>query len=327
MRILKNLLKILISVGLMAWLIKSAEPRKIFDVFGRAQQANGLLYLFVAFGLTFLAVLFLSLRWHVLLKGYGFPIKRRRLYGFYLIGMFFNNFLPTSIGGDVVRIYKIVEDTSDRTAAFASVIIERMMGIAATLLLAIVSLFFLSQSFHNNRLLLVSVVLFLAIAIFFAIVIRKRPFHSLLRLFDKFTFFHIGEKINKLFEAIHYFSRQRRILVYVFCFSLLSQTSVVLMNYCLAKAFSLQIEMIYLFMVVPVTFALTMLPSINGIGIRDLGYVSLLGQIGVSNAGAISLSFMNVVIPMFVSVFGAVLFVTQKRKSKMGEIDAIESSF
>jgi uncharacterized membrane protein YbhN (UPF0104 family) len=90
------------------------------------------------------------------------------------------------------------------------------------------------------------------------------------------------------------------------------------MNYVLAHALKIEISITYLFLVVMVTFIITILPSINGIGIREFGFISLLSRAGVSNAIALSLSFLNLIIPMILSLSGAVLFVLQKHKS--GEV-------
>ncbi len=326
MRYLKNILKAVISLGLLGYLIYQADPQKIWEVIAQVGRANGLWYLAAAFVWEGMAILLMSMRWKKLLTGYGHQLVLKRLTGFYMIGLFFNNFLPTSIGGDVVRIYKVAEETDDRTSAFASVIIERMLGIAATLFLAITALFFISQQFHSTRMMVISIVLFFTIALFFVFMLQNRSFTFLLRVFDRFTVFNIGEKINKLFEAIHFFKKRRRILLYVFLFSLGSQVAIILMNYSLALAFNVVLDIRYLFMVIPVTFVLTMLPSINGVGLRDLGFVSLLGRVGVSSAAALSLSFMNLFIPMALSVWGAVLFVVQKRKSNTGGFDALETN-
>ena len=148
----------------------------------------------------------------------------------------------------------------------------------------------------------------------------------MVRIFEKVTFFKIGEKLSKLFEAIHFFKARRRILLYVFLYSLASQVSIILMNYYLVRAFNIQVDLIYLFLVVPVTFVMTILPSINGVGLRDLGYVSLLARVGVSDAAALSLSFMNLFIPMLISISGAVLFVIHKRKSNKGDYNVFETS-
>ncbi len=327
MHYLKNIVKAAVSLGLLGYLVYQADPQKIWDVIAQVGRSHGLWYVISAFLFEVAAILLMALRWKKLLSGYGHTIGFQRLSGFYLIGLFFNNFLPTSIGGDVVRIYKVAEETDDRTSAFASVIIERMLGIAATLSLAITALFFISQQFHSTRMMIVSIVLFIGIALFFVFMLQNWSFKILLRLFSYFTVFNIGEKINKLFEAIHYFKKRRRILLFVFLYSLGSQVAIIFMNYSLALAFNVALDIRYLFMVIPVTFVLTMLPSINGVGLRDLGFVSLLGRVGVSSPAALSLSFMNLLIPMILSVGGAVLFVIQKRKSKTGGFDVLETNF
>lgn len=326
MNYLKNIVKILISLGLLIYLVLRADPGKILDVFGNVDAANGLWFILAAFACAFLSVLLMSARWQALLSAYHYRVPLKRLSGFYLIGMFFNNFLPTSIGGDVIRVYKIVNETNDRTVGFAGVIIERILGIAATLLLAIFALFFISQQFHSERLLYTSIFLFLAIMLFFMLMVRNRPFKLLLRVFEKLTIFKIGEKFNKLFEAIHHFKDRRRTLLLVLFYSLLSQLSIILMNFFLVKAFALKVDISYLFVVIPVSFLLTILPSINGVGFRDLGFVQVLKHAGIGDAAALSLSFMNLLIPMIISVIGAVLFIIQKRKDKIGEINALETS-
>jgi len=326
MRYFKNILKAVFSLSLLAYLVYEAEPQKIIKVFDDVDLAEVFWFITGAFVCIIFWLIFMTMRWKVLLSGYKYQVSFGRLISFYLMGMFFNNFLPTSIGGDVFRIYKIVEETGDRTTGFASVIIERMLGIAATLILAVLALFMISQQFHSTQLLYISIMLLLLIMAFFLIIVRNRPFKMLLRIFDKMTFFRIGERFNKLFEAIHYFQKRRRILLYVLLYSIFSQVSVVFMNYFFVRAFSLNVDLSYLFVVVPVTFLLTILPSINGVGVRDFGFVSLLSRVGVTHAAALSLSFMNLIMPMLISVIGAVLFIIQKRKTNSGEINAFETS-
>jgi hypothetical protein len=326
MRHVKTLLKALFSLGLLGYLVYSADPAKITKVLSLVVRNDGILNLGFAAISLLIAISMMALRWNILLKRYQTHHPVHRLFGFYLIGLFFNNFLPTSVGGDIYRVYSISADAKSRNIGFASVITERMIGIAATLFIAIVSLYFVSQFFHNPRLLYISIMLFLMIISFFFIMTRNRPVRWLLWLFDKITIFNIGERINKLLETIHELRSRRRIFVYVFSFSVLSQISIVFMNFFLARALSIRIDLSYLFLVVTITFVLTMLPSINGVGIRDLGYVTLLSEVGISNAAAISLSFLNLLLPMFISISGAVLFIIQKRKTTTGEIDVIKSS-
>ncbi|MBN1406518.1 MAG: flippase-like domain-containing protein [Calditrichaceae bacterium] len=304
----------IISAGLLIYLLYYVGINAIVDEFNNILANSGLVYIVYALLIGLVAVLIMSTRWQVILRGYGYDTRWGKLFGYYLIGMFFNNFLPSTIGGDVIRVIKVVDDVQNKSSALASVIIERLMGVAATLFLAFLSLLVLWQEFHNPRLLYISGFLFLVIALFFFGLIRNRPFKYLVRIFDTIKWFNIGEKFNRVFEAIHYFQKRRRILAYAFIYSLFSQAGFVIMNYALAHALKIEISLTYLFLVVMVTFIITILPSINGIGIREFGFISLLSRVGVSNATALSLSFMNLIIPMIISLSGAVLFVLQKHK-------------
>jgi glucose uptake protein GlcU len=79
-----------------------------------------------------------------------------------------------------------------------------------------------------------------------------------------------------------------------------------------------------MFIVVPITFLLSMLPSINGIGFRDGGYVVFLARIGISKAAALSLSFLTLLIPMIISISGGILFMLQKKITREEEIKIAE---
>lgn len=315
MRFVKFAIRMVISAGLLIYLLYYVGIQAIADEFNNIIANSGFIYIFYALIIGLLAVIIMSIRWQVILRGYGFDTKWGKLFGYYLIGMFFNNFLPSTIGGDVVRVFKVVEDVENKSSALASVIIERLMGVAATLFLAFISLLILWQEFHNPQLLYVSGCLFLVIVLFFFSLIRNRPFKYLVRIFDTIKWYNIGGKFKRLFEAIHFFQKRRRILAYAFIYSLFSQTGFVIMNYALAHALNIEISLTYLFLVVMVTFIITILPSINGIGIREFGFISLLSKAGVSNATALSLYFLNLIIPMILSLSGAVLFVLQKHKS------------
>ncbi len=327
MRFVKTFLKLAVSIGLLGYLIYISDPKKIFDVLSNIVRSNGLVYLLVAFLLALLSLFLMALRWKHILKYYDQNVAVLRLFNFYLIGLFFNNFLPTSIGGDVIRIYHLIDDTKERTSAFASVIIERILGIAATLFLAIISLFYVSHYFEDQRILFTSIILFTLIFGFFFLFTRERPVDFLLTVFDKITLLNIGEKINKLIEAIHFLKQKRIIFVWLFTYSLLAQTCIVFMNYAIIKALNLNVAVSYLFLVIPVTFMLTMLPSINGLGVREGGFVVLLGKVGIYNAAALSVSFLNVIIPMIISLSGALLFLLHKRKLITSEVSVSEKDF
>jgi len=323
---LKTIIKIIFSIGLLIYLIHLADPEKIFSIISRIWTGGRFIYVILAILVFTLAIVVYAYRWQVLLKGYNIQVRVFKLFRFYLIGLFFNNFLPTGIGGDVTRIYNLIQETGDRTIGFASVMTERLLGITSTLILTLFSLTWLLGSFSTNRILYLNIGLLVFILFFFYLVFNRMYPESFAEKIKTIKLFKLGERIDKLFEAIRYFQDKKIVYVKVISVSLFAQALVIVMHYFCVLALGLDVSVLYLFLVVPVTFLLTMLPSINGLGVRDGGFVFLLGKKGISTAAALSLSFLAIIVPMIVSIAGAILFVLQKKNSKIEDIKSVEKT-
>jgi uncharacterized protein (TIRG00374 family) len=327
MKIVKTVLRITISVGLLGYLIYHADPLKILNLLNGIWQGEGTLFLFSAVLLFILAYIFLAVRWQVLVKGYGLNIPTYVLFKYYLIGLFFNNFLPTGIGGDVMRIYNLIRNSGERTIGFASVMTERLMGITATLILSIGALLLISDQFKNLPLLLLAVFLLIFIILFFFLIFQNRFFDLVTRLVQNVKILRLGERILKFLDALRFYRDKKIIYLKILLITLFTQTLLILMTWFLTRALALEVPLYYLFFVVPVTFLLTMLPSINGLGVREGGFVILLGKIGISEAAAVSLSFLSILIPMIISVAGGILFMMQKKIPDKKDIENVEKIF
>jgi uncharacterized protein (TIRG00374 family) len=327
MQVLKTVLRALISIGLLGYLIYLADPAKILAVLNSVWTSAGIWYLVIAFALFILAYIALTIRWQILVSGYGLKIPTQVLFQYYLIGLFFNNFLPTGIGGDVLRIYNLVRRSGERTIGFASVLTERLMGITATLILAIFALLFSSRGLKTDLLLAVAIGVLTGIFLFFFLIFQDRFFERFSGWAEKIKLFRLGERIHKFLEALRFYQNQKLIYLKILLVSLFSQSLLITMTYFLAQALEIEVSLLYLFFVVPITFLLTMLPSINGLGVREGGFVFLLARIGVSDAAAVSLSFLTVIIPMVVSLAGGILFMTQKQIPNREEIENVEQNY
>ncbi len=323
---LKTFLKVLVSVLLLGYLVYLAEPMKIVQVLGQVWYNSRMVYLFLAIGIYLLATITYASRWQILVKGHGLPVTWLDLFRFYLIGLFFNNFLPTSIGGDVFRIYHLIEKSGDRTAGFTSVLTERLLGIASTLVLTLLALFMLTRLFDDNRLIYTACGLLIFIITFFILVFNDHFLRLAEQLVKPIKLMRLGERIMKFFKAIRFYYNTKSIYLKILSISILGQVLIIIMTYVLSLAIGLQIPLDYMFLVVPISFLVTMLPSINGIGFREGGYVILLGKIGIGNAEAISLSFLSILIPMIVSMSGGILFMLNKQIPKKNELEFVKKN-
>jgi uncharacterized protein (TIRG00374 family) len=323
---IKTILKAVLSIGLLGYLIYIADPIKILEVLDHVWYENGIIYILIAAGLFLLSLLVLSFRWQILVSGYGLNIPTRTLFKYYLIGLFFNNFLPTGIGGDVLRIYNLIQSSGDRTISFASVMTERLLGISSTLILALISILLLRDEFRTNMVLFIVIGLIALVILFFTIAFSKKLASPIEKFTVKLTLFRLGERIQKFLDAIRFYSDSKVVYLKILGVSLVGQVLIIVKAYCLALALGIEVSLIYMFLVVPLSIILSMLPSINGIGFRDGGYVILLAKVGVSKAAALSLSFLTLFIPILISIAGGILFMLQKKVAREKEVEIAEKS-
>jgi uncharacterized protein (TIRG00374 family) len=322
----KTILKASISLALLAYLMYLAEPKKILEVLGHIWYDGGIVYLILALIIFIITLWVFSIRWQILVTGYGLKIPTHHLFKYYLIGLFFNNFLPTAIGGDVLRIYNLIKESGERTIGFASVMTERLSGITSTLILTIISIFILFKDFDNQLLLYLAFVMLAAIVIFFTLIFNHRFLEYFTKVVSPIQILRLGERIIKFLDALRFYQDDKIIYIKILLVSLLAQILIITNIYFLSLALKIDIPFTYLILVVPIIFLVTMLPSINGIGFREGGYVVLLGKIGVSKAAALSLSFISIAMPMLVSLWGGLLFMFQKKIPKKEEIEVVKKN-
>ncbi len=306
-----NILRIAISLGLLYYLIQIANVQKIINTI----QQISLETILFATGAFLLSVVFLTGRWLLLISSYGLKTGFSKLFIFYLIGFFFNNFLPTSIGGDLSRAFYLGQHSGNRSASMGTVFLERLIGVLATLTLAGISLFWLMDYFRTRRIVYLTILLAAFIAIFLAVIMSRRLYRRFSGLLSLITFYDIGDKVSKVFDTLHFYRNKKKVLLGAFFFSLLAQFMLIVMNYILAGSLDMrQVAFGYFVLVVPVTFIFSLMPSINGLGVRDSGYMLLLTRLNISPSYILSLSFLVAAIPMIISLVGGAFFLFYRQK-------------
>lgn len=130
---LLNLLKLIVALGLLVWLFRKLEdPAQLWQ---QIRNANPFL---LGLGATcYAAAVALSgLKWGILLRAIGLPLRASRLLAYQWVAEFFNNFLPAQVGGDVMRGYALASDTHRTADAAASILIDRFIGLLVFMLAA-----------------------------------------------------------------------------------------------------------------------------------------------------------------------------------------------
>ncbi|MBM3700465.1 MAG: flippase-like domain-containing protein [Actinobacteria bacterium] len=304
-----NYSRILISLALLAFIV--LKNYKNFDEIYKVLTST--VSLFIAFALiTHLFMLFIeSLRWHVLLYAQGERVSRAYLFHSMMIGYFYNNLLPSNIGGDFFRIYDIAKNRDVPVQKSASaVFIERFLGLIT------ITIFFAATSFSIYRLLknyVITITVFLAIAFVLFILLSKPQLFKIDRFFKKFKKLDKAWlKIKDFSDAVTSYKNKLPALFLGLFLNIASQLLFTIMFYFISIALGLNVSFLTYAFMVPVIFVIIGIPiSIGGLGVRENLIVFLLSAVGVQNEKAVVFSLVVLFIHIFNAVLGGIAYLTR----------------
>lgn len=300
-------LKFIVSAGLLYWLLSGTNFREIIN---SVSQANyGLLV--IAFLLHPVGLLISAIRWKLLLTIRGSTPKLRFLVESYFVGMFFNNFLPSTIGGDVYRAYDSWRLGQSKSSAFAIVFIDRMLGVLALAIFAVVALTIDDRFTHSvpHLWLWISIVTLGLLVLVYLIFFTPAPLLDFLDRKKSFYGQKIGKKIESIIDAFLAFRGQRSTLFQAMGLSVLLQINVVIHFILIGLAMGLNVPLSGYFLIIPLVTIILMLPvSINGVGVRESSFAILLAGYGVGTSDAIAFAWIGFIMVLIQSILGGVLY-------------------
>ena len=300
-----------LGVGLLAALLLWRDNgRKLLDILAQFDPSYIVLLLLISIGLNGIS----SVKWSLFVHERGTRISQIRLFNLYLIGKFFNNFLPSMVGGDLARIYLLGRAISSQSRSLASVFLERMTGVIGLTLMA--------GSFALiNPPILANWIIALAIAVAgvgcaVALLLFYRPELLLLAL-ERFGNIPVAGRIlrkgGQVIRDVTYFRDQHRLLLlsllYSFAFHLLAGLNV----YVACLSIGLAPPLLDILVITPVILLLVMIPvSPNNVGWWEWCFSVLLMDAGATAAEGLAVALTLRAVTMLVSLVGGLLFLQQR---------------
>jgi uncharacterized protein (TIRG00374 family) len=305
-------LRFTVSAGIIIYLIVRLDVGET----GMHLKNLKLAPLLIAAAADFVMIWTNSLRWQVLLRAKGIVLSTRRLIYYYLVGIFFSAFLPTSVGGDFARVVGVAGATGRRADAFASVVVERMMGFFVLIPICLVSIPFVAGRLEDVTPVLVIGIVGLLIFVAACLVLLRPVARRISRLLDPLLNhlprLRMRERLERAYEAIVVYTGSRAAVIQGLLLSIVSRLVWVAGCYFVAKAFSLEISFTALLVVVPVVELARAVPvSLSGIGVREAAFVALLGQFGVGENLAFAYGLVVYFVFFLFSILGGVLYATR----------------
>lgn len=245
-------------------------------------------------------------RWQWLLGAHGIHDRLRWLVRAYLVAYAAGQILPTSIGGDAMRIFETSRRHPGRGGPVAgSVLLERALGGAATLALGAVGLVLAAGRYDIGAYLWIEAA-FVVAAIVLAVVLFSRSVRPLLaRLAPLLRPLRLDRIVRAVYEAIHSYRTTPRLLVGVFALTLAVQAVRVLAIWAAAEAVGIDLSVRVFYVMGPLFFLVLLVPfTLNGFAVREAFFVSFLGNLGVPSDQAFAAGFLFFLVTILLSLPG-----------------------
>lgn len=307
------LFRISISIVLLIFLFRGVNRKALFELI---RDSNKML-LFFSFCIFSLTHVLGTLRWKILLKAADIHIPLNRIIISMAGGIFFNLFLPSTIGGDLVRSLDLAAHTKKPREVVATVFLDRLSGYTGLAALALISVCF-GWRYVKDRVVLVSVFIIAGLLVCVLLVLFNRHIYALINKFlhpsgQKSSFSRlekIREAIKNLHREIHIFRHHRRIMFYNLGISFLLQVIAAISFWMIGLSLGVDINIIYYFIYLPIIGAITILPiSLGGLGLRDATTIYFFTKVGVSKYLAFAMSLLNFFFVLIIGGIGGIIYV------------------
>jgi uncharacterized protein (TIRG00374 family) len=272
-------------------------------------------WLSAALIVTFVGIVLSALRWQRVLVALDVRTRIRWLLSTYLASLFVSNFLPSTIGGDVLRITRLSASNVETPRSFASVVLERMTGWLVLPVITLAALALNPTLLHLARASRLALTVSFGTLVLLGVVLWAAA-HP-----------RIGGRLasrtgwRRFTGAVHFgldrFRRNPGAAAEVLAAGFVYQLAVVLAAFLAARALGISIGWTAIMAFFPAVAIIQVLPfpTIGGLGVREGALVLFLGPLGVSQSHAIALGLLVYAVNLSVSLLGAPSFAVGRRSA------------
>ena len=295
------LIRVVITLAILILIFRNIEFSNVKDIILHANI--NLLLLAILFQL--LSTLLAGYRWGRVMKKMDFGQRSDFYMKSYFKGSFFNQGLPTSIGGDAVRVLDVASNGHRKRDAFIGVFIDRVLGLAGLLILNLIANYFLPGLLPDNLSIMINVIVASGLIGFISFIyIHKIKALNKGRLLNYIL--RISERLNKILHDARSISFHLIIGILIHLFSIIN-------IYLVGQSVGLEYDLLTMAVIVPPVILLTLIPiSLAGWGIREGAMIGLFGLIGAAQANILSMSIIYGIILIIASLPGLYTYLHRK---------------
>jgi glycosyltransferase 2 family protein len=312
--LLLGVVRILVSMGLLVFILSQVDLDQTIEVARKARPVLLLVLLVIFVFERFLC----AYRWYLLIRcrhgsiGFATVLKATFVSGF------LGNFLPGIIGIEAIRIVAMARSTADLAMSFSSVLLDRILGVVALILLLSLALAVVPKD--------VPIVISLCAWTILGVLILgcfllMRPWTRALidGVLGSLLFYPLRAKLRKLYLCLDAFRNRAAVVAWAAVLAVFFQLIRVGISPVAGMALGIDIPLVYYFVYVPIITFLIMLPiSVGGLGVREAAFVYFFGSEHMSPEAAFTLSLLIYAFTVISQLPGAVFCVTGIKPKKEG---------
>jgi glycosyltransferase 2 family protein len=308
--ILVSIIKVLISAALLYFSLRKVN---LSELASRIDIAS-LGWIGLAIAVTFLQIFVGVLRWCEISVACGAPLTTRQAMHYNVIGTFFNQTLPSSIGGDAVRLWLVARSGAGWRAATYSIFVDRAIGLIALAVIIVASLPWsyrlIGDPDGRAALLFVDLAALAGGAGF--LILGRLNWPWLERLWGMHHLHACSVIANRVL-----FSRDRGPKIAVL--SLLVHVLAVVIAWCVVQSIAAPVGFGQIFQLIPPVMLITMLPiSIAGWGVREATMGLAFGYAGLITSEGVNVSLLFGAVSFIVGAFGGLVWIVSAEKAAQG---------
>lgn len=254
----------------------------------------------------FLDRVFMGFKWGLLLSAQGIQVSLFESTRAYFVSALAGMLLPSPLGADLIRLTSISVKPDSREKVFASIVMEKVLGLGALLALIPFCLLFLMKFEHlkHGYYFFIAVGSFLILFLLLMSSFMLIPAEKLKKAGGKFS-----KKIANVVLAYYEYRFYRKALVQFFILSFFEQLLPVVVNFLIGSAFHFSVGFVSYAIVIPITLLISRIPiSIDGLGIQEALYMTLFPWVGLSRTNALLLGVVARILVVFSLLAGLPLY-------------------
>jgi glycosyltransferase 2 family protein len=302
--------KLVLSLGLLAFVLRGTSPQAMWAMLRRVQP----LWLAAAFAANVVVMAVSIWRWRILLAAQHVVVPTRTLSESYWVALFFNNFLPSNIGGDVVRIADTSQVAGSKTLATTVILVDRVLGAFALLTVGAVGAA-AARAFGVDipGTGWLEIAALAALAVCIPLFVAPRLLDTLLRPVHATGHPWVVERLEMLTEALRRFRSQPSSLIGALAGAVVVQLVIVVFYALTARSLSIPLPVMMAGVLVPVALVVQMAPvSINGFGVREAVFSFFFVRFGFGVEAGVAVSLLGTALIMLYSLGGGALFLLRR---------------